>query len=210
MSDNGTFTWGGDNPDGRWLKQYEDIAINRNSKLAVEALRQHVVRNAPSYISALAKGAAEVAPALAPMARLAGPAAATASTAYGATRSAINRMPQQWQDNITDTVGGTINQGMQRIGMGTDDSAYLMQRAQEAARAQRPAQPSFGNVASGMNTQNQATPHVAAAPYQGTLNDQYSQALGQQPRYVSANPQSQALNDQYDRSFGYNGMQRKV
>ncbi len=50
-------------------------------------------------------------------------------------------------------------------------------------------------------------PLVAAAPtppaYQGTLNQQYDQALGVRPRYVPRNQGLQRLSSMYDDAMGY-------
>lgn len=41
------------------------------------------------------------------------------------------------------------------------------------------------------------------AAYNGSLGQQYDQALGTQPRYISPNLGNQRLNHMYDQAFGY-------
>lgn len=57
-----------------------------------------------------------------------------------------NAIYNRMSPNVADAIGGTINQGMQRLGMGVDDSAYLAQKA-AAPSAPAPMDPNASYMA---------------------------------------------------------------
>lgn len=103
-----------------------------------------------------------------------------------------------------DVIGGTINQAMQNLHLGgVDDGAYLLSTAanQNGLRRRQPMPtPSATSVSSAFSS---GLPRRSPQAYTGSLDQQYNQALGTQPRYIASNAGTQRLNRLYDQSLGY-------